>query len=389
MSEDRNKIFLIMPRGTTHGWGICGRYVASELARMVNLRFVTDPFGVEDIGDNDQFTLLSRCFLPFEQLRESQGENGRICLDAPVVQAICGVNFRPWLTEVQGPVTIGYTFFEENIIAEDDLRWARDYYDMVAVGSSWCGEVLKSYGFSRTRVVIQGIDPFLFHMTGEKKKYRDAFVIFSGGKFEFRKGQDLVMRAVKVMQDRYKDVLLVNSWYNYWPESMATMSCSRYINLELPSGPYQDAIRHLVSINGLDPERVIILPPQPNALMSEVYRDSDIGLFPNRCEGGTNLVLMEYMACGRPVVASFLTGHRDVLNEDYALLVHAKQVIDVSRNKRVIARWEDPDLDEIIAQLDWAYHNRDANRDLGRRAAEAMSSFTWEETAKGFYDLVK
>jgi len=386
---NKDEICLIMPRGTTHGWGVCGRHIAAELSRMVSLRFLTEPFDVQDIGQADQYALLSRCFMSLEELRRSSDGNGLITLDTPVIQAIQGVNFRPWLMKVQGGKTIGYTFFEETVIFEDDLRWADDYYDVVAVGSSWCKDVVGSYGFSRTRTVIQGVDPVLFHQIGEKKKYHDAFVIFSGGKLEFRKGQDLVIRAVKVMQDKYKDVFLVNSWHNYWPESMATMSMSPYINFEIASGPYEDAIRRLVSTNGLDPERVVILPPLPNAHMPDVYRDSDVGLFPNRCEGGTNLVLMEYMACGRPVVASFLSGHRDVLNEDFALLVRAKQALDIVRDGRMIAKWEDPDLDEIIARLDWAYHNRDAIREMGKRGAEAMSSFTWKETAQSFYDLCK
>jgi len=238
VTPGRQKVFLIMPRGTTHGWGICGRYVASELAQMVDLHYVTDPFRVEDIGDTNQYMLLSKHFLPAEELGGSQDARGRTYLDAPVIQAIQEANFRPWLTEVSGSITIGYTFFEENILIGDDVRWAEDYYDVVAVGFSWCKEVLESYGFSRTITVIQGIDLALFHTMGGKKKYHDSFVIFSGGKLEFRKGQDLVIRAVKVLQDRYKDVLLVNSWYNYWPESIGTMASSPYIRFEMHSGVY-------------------------------------------------------------------------------------------------------------------------------------------------------
>ena len=33
----------------------------------------------------------------------------------------------------------------------------------------------------------------------------------------------------------------------------------------------------------------------PNWQMAAILRDMDVGLFPNRCEGGTNLVAMEAM----------------------------------------------------------------------------------------------
>jgi len=101
------------------------------------------------------------------------------------------------------------------------------------------------------------------------------------------------------------------------------------------------------------------------------------------------LVMMEFMACGRPVVASYLTGHRDVLDKDYSLLVHSKKDFDISCDGRIVGRWEDPDLDEIIAQLDWAYQNRDAIPKMGERAAKAMSRLTWKETAQEFCEIVK
>jgi hypothetical protein len=40
----------------------------------------------------------------------------------------------------------------------------------------------------------------------------------------------------------------------------------------------------------------------PNFQMPQVLREMDVGIFPNRCEGGTNLVAMECMACGMPVI---------------------------------------------------------------------------------------
>jgi len=382
-----DKLFLVMDRGTTHGWGNCGRYLASELSRLTELYYVTKPFKLEDIGDVKQYERLCQCYLPLEKLIRSQNGQSQTGLDAPVIHTIGGIKFRPWLTDVKGCKTIGYTFFEENVISLEDLRWADNFYDIIAVGSTWCEEVLKQHGLKKARTIIQGVDPLIFHRQGEKQRYPDNFVIFSGGKFEFRKGQDIVMRAVKVIQERYRDVLLVTSWYNHWPQAMNTMAASPYIKYQRPLDSYETTMKQMVAINGLDPGRVVILPPLPNPMMPEVYRDSDIGFFPNRCEGGTNLVLMEYMACGRPVVASYLTGHQDVLTPEFARLVHARSHFDIQHNERVIARWEDPDLDEAIAQLDWAYHNRQRLKDMGNLAAAGMSSFTWRKAAQGFIDI--
>ena len=59
----------------------------------------------------------------------------------------------------------------------------------------------------------------------------------------------------------------------------------------------------------------------PPELQRELYRNTDVGVFPNRCEGGTNLVLMEYMACGKPVIASCTSGHRDIVSEEMRFLL--------------------------------------------------------------------
>lgn len=394
----KDEIFLVMPRGVTFGWGVCGRYIAHELDKIANLRYVTEPFEIKNIWDPDQFAILSRCFLSLEKLNGLSDADGRICINAPVIQAIQGANFRPWLTAVRGFITVGYTFFEDNILSEDNIRWAKDYYDLIAAGSTWCEDVLKSYGFSRTKVILQGIDHVIFHSAGKKETDLDTFRIFSGGKFEFRKGQDIVLKAVKVMQERYKDVYLVTSWYNQWSETMNSMAASPYIKFEMPchqmgsrqtgSDECQNTISHILSINGIDTRRVICLPPLPNNQMPEIYRNTDIGIFPNRCEGGTNLVLMEYMACGRPVIASYLTGHKDVLDQKYAILINGNGIIDIKRGGQVTARWEEPDLDEVISRLDWAYHHRDTIRKMGEDAAIAMLRFTWNETAQSFYNLV-
>jgi glycosyltransferase involved in cell wall biosynthesis len=226
-------------------------------------------------------------------------------------------------------------------------------------------------------------------MHATKEYLQDKFVLFSGGKFELRKGQDLVIRAFKVLHDRYPDVLLVTSWYNHWPASMQTMSMSPHIRFSPQSGEYRTVMNNVLVENGVDPEQVIILPPYPNVMMPRIYRNTDVGVFPNRCEGGTNLVLMEYMACGKPVIASFTSGHKDVLTEVNSIpLVHMRP-LSIANNGRPVALWEEPNLDELVAKLDWAYHHRDQLRATGYRAGEDMGQRTWERTGRMFADVLQ
>ena len=65
--------------------------------------------------------------------------------------------------------------------------------------------------------------------------------------------------------------------------------------------------------NGVPAEQFIDLGVVPNHLMPRVLREMDVAVFPNRCEGGTNLVAMECMACGVPAIVASNTGQRDLI----------------------------------------------------------------------------
>src|SRR5262249_4679545 len=114
----------------------------------------------------------------------------------------------------------------------------------------------------------------------------------------------------------------------------------------------------------------------------------DVGLFPNRCEGGTNLVMMEYMACGKPVIASNSTGHRDILTDDNSLPLKALRSVAVMHEGRRYAMWDDPDLDETVQQLEWAYQHREALKPMGVAAGQHLARFTWARSAAQFYRLL-
>ena len=51
---------LVLPRGHTFGWGVCGKYLARELARLVPVQLVTQPFDVAAIGDELEYHELQR-----------------------------------------------------------------------------------------------------------------------------------------------------------------------------------------------------------------------------------------------------------------------------------------------------------------------------------------
>jgi glycosyltransferase involved in cell wall biosynthesis len=380
-------LYLALPLGTTHSWGVCGRYVTRELSRMAPVCLVTDRLEAGLVGDELELAALRGLLAPPEI------QAGRAAdVESPVLQSVPGPDLAPLRPRLRGRRNVGYAFFEQTTFQPSSIETARTLYDVLATGSSWCSEILRQHGLSEVRTIVQGVDPTIFRpVPGGREFFGDRFVVFSGGKFALRRGQDLAIAAFKVLQERHEDVLLVTSWFNPVPAGVRTMRASPYIHFEAPAGAveHRTLIEGVLAANGVDATRAIHLGPLPNAAMARVYRNSDIGLFPSRCEGGTNLVMMEYMACGRPAIATFGSGHKDVLTDENSLPLRRLRQATVRDGDDAPKVWHDAELEEVVEKLEWAYQNRERLAVLGARAAQDMTRFTWANSARAFLELLQ
>ena len=366
-----------MAIGSTHGWGVCGKYIARELAKLEPTRIIGETPEMGSVGDVLEYHEL-------KDLARRQGDaifptnvHGVCAVDGPLLQGIGGETLLPRNRKVRGKTNIGYIFIERNFLQPAWVENGRHFFDRVVAGSTWCQGVLAGAGLKDVQTVVQGVDPTLFYPAtgpeGRREFLADRFAVFSGGKFELRKGQDVVIRAYKVLQDRHSDVVLINAWYNPWPAAFETMRQSKLIHFSSQKGSCEQAINQILTDNGVDVERVITCPRQLNFTMGRLYRNTDVGLFPNRCEGGTNLVLMEYMACGKPVLAVDTTGHRDIVKHSNALVIESRGETTVHDDDgNPIGRWPEPDLDDVVDKLEWAYQNRGKMDDLGKQAGRDL-----------------
>lgn len=353
-SAGTSKTHIGLVNGENYGWGVCSRYLVQELGKLE----------------------------PVHVLSEADGSAFNGCLDGRLFQALPTVAFDPLFEQARARLNFGYTFFE-NELTERSVENAKRY-DLILAGSTWCRNRMLEKGIDNCEVLIQGIDPRCFYPIGGNAS-SDRFVIFSGGKFELRKGQDILIRAVRILQEKYADVYLVNCWYNLWPESLRQMSSSPYIKFRYRKGAsWIDTMRQTYDDNGLDAERIITMDLVPHHELRTIFKQTDIGVFPNRCEGGTNLVLMEYMACAKPVIATEASGHKDILTKDNALLLKQLRAINImDGDGALIGRWKDPSLDELVDRLEYAYHHRHAIKKIGAKAGEDLAQFTWKKCAHG------
>lgn len=332
-----------LPTGSAHGWGIAGDYLRREIAALPPI---------------DGVTLH--------------------CVRGWDLQAFEPANW--------DKINIGYCFFEDNLEVLNFARDAAKRWDFMVAGSHWCEYNLRIGGFKATATILQGIDPRVFH-PGAGLRSKDHFVVFSGGKFELRKGQDIVIAAMKVFMDRHDDVVLSCAWHNQWPFSLQTMELSTFIKYRHGEEECLSLLNRTLRENGIDTSRVLLHPLRDNRAMREIYLASDIGLFPNRCEGGNNMVMCEYLACGKTVIASDLTGHADVITPDNAFpLTRYRPYLYQGHGRGV---WFEPDLEEIIESLETAYQLRHQLHRKGLVAADDMGRLSWAQAARQFHALAQ
>src|SRR6185437_8484478 len=149
-----------------------------------------------------------------------------------------------------------------------------------------------------------GVDISLYHPAPRAGLFPGRFAVFSGGKLEFRKGQDLVLAAFRAFRQRHKEALLLTAWHSPWPGLADEAVAHPGIVPPKPGPDGTPDVAGWAVANGIPADSIIAIGRTPNIAMPHVIREADVALFANRCEGGTNLVAMECLASGVPCILS-------------------------------------------------------------------------------------
>lgn len=378
---------------TSHGWGIFGLNLALQLVRQGRgLPALLLPPDLRDASPLVQALL--------QEVASTQPVLGRILTDAgphvvdtdyPALRGLGpGLEPRPASVQLRSSRNAGMTFLEDTEVSARARGWG-NAFDVLIAGSRWTGALLEASGIRNVRIAQQGIDPAVFHPGPGSGLLEGRFVVFSGGKLEYRKGQDLVVAAFRIFVQQHPEALLVAAWHNPWPHTAVGVDRMEHVRgLPAPDGAGGLAIGPWLVANGLPAENVLVPGPMPNMAMGPLLRDADLAVFPNRCEGGTNLVAMEAMATGVPCILSANTGHLDLIQEDHCHpLTLQRPVAGGCPLYRGYEGWGESDIGEMVELMERVYTHRAEARARAARAAEWMlREWTWEARMTDLLDLL-
>jgi glycosyltransferase involved in cell wall biosynthesis len=379
---------------TLHGWGVYGLNLALNWASDRQIESATTIFDPNVIVDIDP--IQHRALGPF--VRRSQEfqnvlqsrQNSRIKYKGGFIAAL-GNDLRAlpnaYNVTIAGKPNIGAVFFEQGL-APEGINRAKDF-SLIVTGSTWNERVLRAYGIKNVHTIHQGIDPTYFRAGSKRGFLPDRFLIFSGGKPEYRKGQDIVLAAFKLFSQRHPEAVLVTAWHSFWPELARSLDWSGLLSPVVFNERKQFNPSGWAIANGIAAHQIVELGVVPNRKMPTVLREMDVAIFPNRAEGGTNLVAMECMACGLPVILSRNTGHIDLIdNESCYALDDQRQSARGFAGIDGVQGWGESQIDEIVERLEQVYFDRADAKRRGARAAERLCHLTWQATAQKMKDIV-
>jgi tetratricopeptide (TPR) repeat protein/glycosyltransferase involved in cell wall biosynthesis len=364
-------------RGDT-GWGVYGLNLATQLAQrgdVTPIVLACDEASLPPIARHRLRDTLASSRAASQALTDPSAV---VTVDGTMLRAF-GNGFigAPHTSRIRAERNVGIVFFEDTHFDAEAIDRGRAL-DAVIAGSSWNSELLRAHGLANIHTVIQGIDPTVFHPAPRTGAFGDRFVVFSGGKLEYRKGQDIVVAAFRRFRETHPEALLITAWHNHWPQLITDLELAGHVSGVPRAVGGKLMVTEWLAANGIPERATIDVGCVPNGMMGQIVREADVALFPNRCEGGTNLVAMECMAAGVPTIVSANTGHLDLTRTGGCFALRSQR--NVPRPTRYFTGtdgWGESDVGEIVALLERLHDDRALARERADVGAAAMAKLTW------------
>lgn len=366
-----------------HGWGFVGVHTCLYLLDIGKPPLLLEQSAMSTLRPQNR-ERLSVLMPNYEKIRAVvAGNPGKVIFlqEYDVLHALSnGFVASEASKTFRGQRNVGVIAYEDTKFTPDVVERAKAW-DAMVVHSTFNKRLLDDIGVKNVGLAFQGIDPTEMYPGEATGMFGDRFVIFSGGKLEFRKGQDIVLAAFKRFHQRHPDALLATAWHNVWPQTAMSMAESTLA----PVAPQVDAATNKLKItewavaNGVPADAFRDLGFLGRNQIAPLMWNCDLAVFPNRCEGATNLVAMEAMACGVPTVLSANTGHLDLIGDERCYtLGHQPPVVDHDGGR---ITWGESSVDELVEAMERAYTDR---TDAARRAERALKFVSTERTWRNF-----
>ena len=353
---DRREINLISPINQL-GYGVAGLNILKSLSNLADVSLWT--IGNPDAPPEDH-----------PVLRQSLQNALRPSFTAPCI--------RIWHQHDMGQFVgrgekIGFPIFELDTFTDVE-RHHLSSLDRIFVCSEWAKDVCLNNNLkNKIDVIPLGVDQNIFK---PKESSEEATIFFNCGKWEVRKGHDVLVSAFNKAFSEEDDVEL-------W------MMCSNPFYSPEENKEWENLYK-----NSKLGQRIKIIPRQES--QQEVYNvmgQAHCGIFPSRAEGW-NLELLEMMACGKTVIATNYSAHTEFCTPKNCLLVDLENSETAYDGKwfKGQGSWgkiDQKSVDVFADHMSSVHHLRKTGKlSPNEEGVETARNFSWNNTAKEIINAI-
>lgn len=270
------------------GYGIASFNILKELYKLhKTISFF--PIGQPNVNNQNDYDLL------LELMKNSQD----LDINAPFVKIWHQFD----LAEHVGRGDyFAYPFFELDTFNKMEVKHL-NVPDRILVSSEWAKSVIEDNGInSQVDVVPLGVNRLIFNEYVQRTRNDDKYVFLNIGKWEVRKGHDILYQ-------------LFNHAFGNDPNVELWVLASEHNNSysskeEIDHWHRTYSAPNIKVFRGLDSHQDV----------AQLIAESDCGIYPSRAEGW-NLELLESMSMNKPVITTNYSAHTEFCNKDNSYLV--------------------------------------------------------------------
>lgn len=266
---------------------------------------------------------------------------------------------------------VGFPIFELDSLNKIE-RHNVSSQDLLFVCSDWARQITND--LVPTSVVPLGVDTNVFKPS--PLSYNRGKVVFLNiGKWELRKGHDILLRA---FYNVFSDVNDVELWM---------IPKNRFINPEIEKKWISDYK------NALGNKIIFINSVNSHSDIADIINKADVGVFPYRAEGW-NMPLTEMLACGKRVIATNYSAPTEYLTPECSTMIDPdglEMAFDgvffngEGRWAELGDRYYRAFCEALRAEYELIKKN---GKQFNANGVEQMSKFTWDKTADRIIDIL-
>lgn len=261
-----------------------------------------------------------------------------------------------------------YSFFEIDKISNSE-RVGYNTSDIIITPTHWAKDILVTNNINPNKIYVAnpGIDTTIFNpnVTIDKSNSTDDYVFINIGKWEIRKGHDILVHLFNQAFSDNDNVRLIMINTNPFLSDKENKQWQQlYKNSKLG-------------------HKIYCIPRLSSQLdIAKIIAVSDCGIYPARAEGWNNEIV-EMMAMNKPIIATNYSAHTEYLNKKNGYLINIQNHEPAEDGKffNGSGYWAKLDADvfeQAIQHMRYVYKN---NIKTNLAGLETAKQLTWQNTA--------